>query len=394
MSSLTHILLYLLFFFVAIDTSYKLQKMGFVSNSRFWNIVLFVVILFIVLEGCRYMRGPDWIAYKYRFEYISMDEPQKGFLYYMLFLQMLGFNYVGYFMANAALFIGCIFRFIRSTFDQRISSWMFLTAVLAMFYKFESQIRQYIAIPFIFLSIYCLVSKKWFFFFVLVCVSNSIHSGSLVLLAVFSVCFVLLKKTLPYQPLLVGLIISYFINSEALADYLASHLGNVNLNYISASNHFDTYIENYDRWLGAESHIIEMEQSFFAKIMQFVFELSCILSSSFSLKYLENNKLVITNSGVQLSDVEMHVLRSFFNISSLGFILDRLFYGYEIFHRMTGQLYILWFVPVGLSLYLFSIKENINRKYFKVFIYYILLYLCLYWGKFIFLNSTAKFVWN
>jgi len=395
MSSFTHIVLYLLFFLVAFSSLRKLQKMNMMSNTYFWYAVLGVVFLFILLEGCRYMRGPDWLAYKYRFEHIDVNESQKGFLFYMLLLRALGFNYIGYFVTNAALFIGCIFLFIRNVFDYRISSYFYLLAILAMLVRFECQIRQYIAMPFIFLSIQCFISKKWIPFVAFVAVSNTIHSGSLFLLAVFCLAYTFLKFTLPYRFLLIGLFFSYFLaSSDLLTNYFSRILSGLNFDFVLASDHFSRYLENTDRWFGAGSYLETTEQSSFVKLMQFGFEASCIIGGFFSLKHLENSNNLIFKTNVLLSDVEVQVIRSFFNISCLGFILNRLFFGYEIFQRIFGQLYILWFVPVGFVFYLYYIREYINIKYLGILIFFMMVYLCLFWGKFVFFNSTAMFIWD
>ena len=82
-----------------------------------------------------------------------------------------------------------------------------------------------------------------------------------------------------------------------------------------------------------------------------------------------------------------------FNIAVVGFILCRLFHGYEIFIRMFGQMDMYWFVPIGYSFYLIK-KYNIKNKSVKLSLFALCIYLIMLWARFVLLNPEAMFFWD
>ena len=74
--------------------------------------------------------------------------------------------------------------------------------------------------------------------------------------------------------------------------------------------------------------------------------------------------------------------------------IDRVLFGYEIFHRLTGQLYVLWFGPFGYALAVFPQIRGKYRNVMQIALFTSIIYLVFYWGRWIFLNPDAKFVWN
>lgn len=390
MSQSIHIILYVILFVVVYLFSNKANK--HVTSKQFWTSATSIILLFIFIEGCRWGRGPDYLAYKYRFEHISpINEPQKGFLAYMTLLDGIGLNYVGLYMMNALIFIVGTFAFIRRTFDKEIADRMYFFAFLSMFVKAESMIRQYIAVPFVFLAISCLIRKEWKWCAVWFLLSNSIHSGTIVMFVTVVLAYFLLKRTIPYKYLLIGLFLAYYvIPGGVLTGFFTDLLQKLNLGFLLASDHLSHYIENSDRWLGADSYIEAAEQTIVTKTLQFLFESSVVILGYKALSLKEKTGYQDSNEALQ-----MQVLRTFFNVTTVGFIFERLFFGFEIFQRMTGQLVIFWFVPLGYALYVYRNNSQMRKmKWNTACVYLSAAYLVMYWGRFIFLNPTAKFIWD
>ncbi len=379
MSTIDHILLYCLFFIVLLIFSAKSNKRK--TSSNFWNSAILTILFFIIIEGCRYGRGADYLSYKYRFEHLDIFEPQKLYLAINQLLHFVGTNYIGAFMFYALIFIIGTFYFIRKSFDREEARWMYCLAIVSMLFKFETFPKQYLALPFILCSIPFMYKKnKWIVAVLLIVSGLNIHSGLTFLVLVLIASYFFIKKTLPAKYLIFLLFVVYYVLPPGfLADFFISILKSFHLGSLLASDHVTLYVDNADRWLGADSFIETTQQSFFTKTLQFLFEIAVILSTSIALRLKPNHKILFL-----------------FNITMVGFIFYRMFHGFEIFARLFGQLNIFWFVPLGYAIY---ILKNFNFSYkqkqlMKLTIGYAILYQIMLYIRFIFLNPEATYVWN
>lgn len=355
------------------------KSIYYTSNSNFWRLAIIPIIYFVIIEGCRYGRGVDYLAYKYRFDHISPEnESQKLFLLLMQTLKSIGFNYVGAFMTYALIFISCNLLFIRNTFKKDEAKWMYILMLFSMLMKSESLIRQYIALPIVFVSFSALFKKKWLYAVLLLFIAMNIHSGTIILYPFVILFYFFYKKSISTKYTIPLLIIVYYImptgtfsdiGIKILNMFDLSKLGNESLN---------NYINNSDRWLGADSFLEDTRQTSFTKTLQFIFNVSTILVSYKALKIKYNP-----------------IVNVFFNIISIGFILERSFFGYEIFQRMTGQLYIMWFIPLGYALFVYNKLSLCKEKYqMRLLLSLAIGYQILFYVRFIFLNPEAMFIWS
>lgn len=382
MSNIDHIFLYLLLFF----SLYRFQRNSrkIVKLSKYVLHAVFPILLFTIIEGCRYGRGADYFWYKYRFEYMyRFVEPQFLFGAYEHFLGLLNANYIVFFMCNSFLFITILFAFLKKMFSSKESGWMYLLAVCALLYPFETFVRQYLAYPFLLLFVAFLMNadkkKDYVIAVAMLCLTNMLHSGLLFGIPFILFFYYLLKKNISYK-VAVGLIVSaYFILSNGFfADLFARYLQNVKFfAQIMSSDATLGYIEDSGRWLSAESILTSTEQSFAAKIMQFFFETSIAIGAYWALRVKPNRKVTV-----------------FYNLFVVGCFFTRSFWGYEIFLRMFNQLYLFWFIPAGYVFYVY--KESSGKERSVLFITKIIIsiYLIIYWGRNILFSPTSTFIWN
>lgn len=377
MSSIDFILIYILLF--CIFYIFCKKSIYYTSDSDFWKLALIPILCFVIIEGCRYARGVDYLAYKYRFEHISpQDESQKIFLWLMQTLDGIGFDYVGAFMTYALIFISCNIIFIRNTFKKDEAKWMYILMLLSMLIKSESLIRQYIALPIVFVSFSALFKKKWLYAVLLLFIAMNIHSGTIILYPFVVLFYVFYKKSIsPKYTIPLLIIVYYIMPAGTFSDVGIKFLNFFNLSSFGNEG-LNNYIENSDRWLGADSFLKDAQQTPLTKTLQFIFDTSVILISYKALK-IRKNAIVTT----------------FFNIISIGFILERSFFGYEIFQRMTGQLYIMWFIPLGYALYIYNqIKHPREKTQMKLLLFLAIGYQIFYYGRFIFFSPKAMFIWS
>lgn len=172
----------------------------------------------------------------------------------------------------------------------------------------------------------------------------------------------------------------YVIPNGILVSTFTNLLSILHLDSIVASDHVMHYIEDSDRWLGEGSILKDAEQSFLTMTFQFIFEASVIYSSYKLLTKYPNQKVLFA-----------------YNIAVAGFILCRLFHGYEIFTRIMGQMDLYWFIPVGYSFYAINkekkLYKNNQKEMMKIkeTLFLLCLYQFMFWARFIFLNSNAMF---
>lgn len=376
MSSIEHIILYCFLFITFFLFSKKVYKAE--TKNEFIKLIWFPILLYALIEGSRYGRGPDFLSYKYRYEHLSfINEPQILFYYLMRLLHLFNLNYVGAYIVYALIFIVGVAYFIRKSYAKDEAQWMYLLALCSMLWRMESMIRQYIAIPFIFCAIVFMFERKKWHFIGSVLVANLIHSGTFVVIPFLIVSYFFIERTISYVYTIPLLFLMYYvIPTGIVSDVSIRGLEMFNLNSILGSDHMLHYIEDSDRWLGEGSIIEATTQTFLTKALQFLFECSILVMGYLALNIRPNQKVLFL-----------------YNIVIIGFVLSRLFFGYEIFQRMTGQLYIYWFVPAGYALFVY--KKLVPKKdIYKLSITIMILYQGLFWGRFILLNPKAIFFWN
>lgn len=374
MSPIIHIILYIYLIFVL----YVFCRKSPSISEGFWKYAFIPIISFALIEGFRYGRGVDYIPYKYRFEHIDVqEESQIVFLWLMQFLNSIDFNYIGAFIVYSFLFITGTFFFIKNTYNRDEAKWMYFFAFLALTMRAENMIRQFIAQPFIFASIPFIFKKKWIPALLLILVAINIHTGVLVQVPLIICSYFFVKRTFNWKIWVITLFVAYYIVPNGiLVTFFTNLLSILHLDNLLISESLMHYIENSDRWLGEDSIIEAAEQSFLTMTLQFIFESSVIYSSYKLLIKYPNQKVLFA-----------------FNIAVVGFILCRLFHGYEIFIRMFGQMDMYWFVPIGYSFYLIK-KYNIKNKSVKLSLFALCIYLIMLWARFVLLNPEAMFFWD
>lgn len=79
-------------------------------------------------------------------------------------------------------------------------------------------------------------------------------------------------------------------------------------------------------------------------------------------------------------------------------ILYRLFFYFEILKRVANPLEMLYFIPLGYGLSVVLKNKKILTKHEVTLSYVcimsVVVYLTLYWGRFILMSPKCRFVWN
>ncbi len=380
MSNLDHILLYLIVFCSFIVFTIKINKEGY-SRKRVIKLFVIPALIYALVEALRYNRGVDYLHYEQIYKWGYTEGTQFLFDLLNKLLNFIGLDFSGaLFVYEIILLTGICW--IISSYSVEIGKWMYFLAILAMLNLHENLIRQYVALPLIFCSIYYMFQQKWLIMFLFIACANFIHSGTIFVCPFVLLFYYTVKKIIPWYIAVGMLFLTYFILNIDVSSFFLALLQKLNLGAFIYSEHLMHYIEDSDRWLGKDSVLANAQQTFVTEFMQFLFESGIIISTYIALKVQKERKILC-----------------FYNIIVLAFVLCRLVHGYEILARIFNQLYIFWFIPLGYALYILNNKRSdlknaglLNTMRFNVFI--AIGYLALYWGRFIFLNPKAVFIWN
>lgn len=373
MSSLDHILLFTLLFLIFFLITRINQN---VINKHFWKIVLFPILLYSLILGCRYGWGNDYIAYKSRMLHPNFNRSEDlGFEYLNTLINYIGINYVGGFIIYSLLYIIGAYMMIKDFRENKYMLSFFLPATLL---QSTFTIRQSVGHSFVFIAIHFFHKKNWIMFIIMTLIAYSIHPASILILILYIPFYFFLHK--PFKVIYIIPIYSAVSLSTEILSIQASDFLSTYLPLLSLDNKFDNYLQN-DRWYSENAITEEWEQGPLTLTLSMLFNIGIIIITYISLKYRPKKSII-----------------TFYNVFAIGIIFQRIFWYFEIFRRISETFVLLYFVPLGYAVWIYK-NNSISftkkeRLICKISIMAILLYLVLYYGRFILQSPEYKFVWE
>lgn len=387
MSNFDHIFLYCLMFLLAIiyDKIYRRNRWiakcgGYVEGKNLTVIGLLLAVVFIFTEGYRYARGVDMLG-NYGPFYLHCMQPASTlsndglFLwltraFHEIDLTLYQFPFGSIFVFYALIFWLCFWAFYQ---DYKKESVLFLVlGILATNYLTEWTIRQGVSFSFVFLGLHFLEKKnfKW----VLICaiVAFLIHKGNALAIILLGVSWLFLnKKPLPWK-----IVVPIFIVLEYTSQQF--HISEFIQNLIMASGlqtgeHFEGYMNA--EYTDYEAEVAAEWQRGFATQLITVAFYSAVMIIGSMLHEKKNNHVYIFNAFV------------------IGIMIFEPFRLAGTLTRMFMPLAALWFVPLAIAIYYRKhfIKE---RRLMSACFIVTLAYIVMYYGRYVFLNPEAKYVWD
>ncbi|MFD0750799.1 EpsG family protein [Mucilaginibacter calamicampi] len=385
MSSAEHIILYIFLFILFI--AWGKRNYNFNSNIQYWKLALIPILAYILIIGSRYGWGPDYLSYKDRFEHaFSYQEDQQGFKFLNQGMNSIGLNYIGAYIIYSLIFVTCAFMFIRSFGAE--AKYMYAFFLPATLILTTSAIRQGIALSFVLLAWYYFDKRKWILFGLSILIGASIHTTILLTTAMIGMFYFSRKWLINWKVSIPLYLFFTFVFDVSKIGVLSRYIST-----LSVESHFQSYIENADTWFGKEAASDIYEQSIDALILSALFHVSIIYSGYITLKYRLNERLIWI-----------------YNVTVFGLIFDRAVFYFEILRRIAEPLMMFYFVVLGyVTLMYFNrnvikqvalfngssvAKTNRTMYFFNMSIFTIMIYLLLFWGRFIFLSPDHLFFWN
>lgn len=379
MSNIDHIILFLfLFLFIPLWGKYNCHKVG----NKFWFSAIFPILLTSIIIGCRYW-GADYLWYKYQFEHLDnivvIEEQSSQPVFFGLnhLINWLGFNYVGAYIIYSLIYFVGAFNLLKNYGQE--SKYMYWFLIFAYIGFGTGIIRQSISIGIVMFSIPFLDQKKYIKFGLSAICACMIHSSTILLIAIFILFQKFFTVTIkPIYTILFYLTIT-FIYNPANMGFITDTVQM--FSFINPK--FQGYIDNSDRWFSADAAQEIYTQSPIALLLDSLFVISIFYLSYLALEIKKNKQIAYM-----------------YNIVVLGYILLRMFFNFELLRRIATPMTMFYPIPLGYALYIFLslLKENKvtvkTKRKFYVSLFLIILFLTLYWGRFLVLSPEYQFVWN
>lgn len=367
-------LLYLISFSLLL---YKPERI----QAKFWGSVWLFVAAYSIIVGCRYGWGHDYLSYKDFYNHVYFEEGRDYGYYLLNYVEnALGISFEGHILLCAFFYIISSYYLVKKT--GVANAWMLVLfmPVTIMFSTYA--IRQFLAISFLYLFIgYFLFDEKKksvlkiVVSIILIGLAYSIHAASIIFILPF-LLFIIYKnvKALNYIVVIVSYIIVIFFTRQ-FSEFLNNWMSE-NIQIISLDNHFQSYIEQSDKWFGEDA---ENEETFgYGGIYQYFSYLS-----NLAIIYLSGRTLSVQNN----KNVSM-----VYNVFAIAIIIREIFFEQEIMRRIIDPYVIMAYVPLGYGIY------N-TMRFERKFIYILALAFALlgiYYPQYKFLInfSLADFMWN
>lgn len=386
MSGLDHILLYSIMLFLAYlyDTLSKGNRKFPQYNRN--NISFFILLLlgavFIITEGLRYGRGVDQCGNYGPFYLHCMNAKawfqdfETAFVWINQAVYQIDpfrnvWKFGSIFIVYAIIFFVCLYTYYK---DKKKKTTLFLAmAILATNYITEWTIRQGVSFSFILLELHYLEHNKWKWMLGAMFIAFSIHHGNILAIVLPIVFYYFMNdKVIPWKitvPLFI--VLEYTMQVSVFQNFIQMVSGYLDLS--SLGGNFGGYMQ--DNALTREAEAAEdWTRDSLTQLLTVVFYSSLLLLGA------EVSKLKIKTTYM-------------YNAFVIGIMIYEPFRLAGSITRMFNVLSCLWFVPLAYAL--FNYKQlNRSCKFVKWAFAGVAVYIISYYGRYIFLNTEANYVWN
>lgn len=385
-SGVDHILLYCTILLLAYiyDRQCRATNNIHYSSNKDTSVVTLLLLgtIFVITEGLRYGRGGDQVGNYGPFYLHCMNTKVWGQEMETLFVwinqavywidpfrDILPFGII--FIVYALLFFISLYIYYKD--KKKETNFFLVLAIIATNYITEWTIRQGVSFSFILLGLHYLEKGKFKWMAGVMFIAFSIHHGNIVAIALLIAFYYFLNnKVLPWKitvPLFVVLEYTMQVSLFHGIMYTISSYAD----FTAWGGHFSIYMQ--DNML--EREVEDSETLARGPFTQFITVLfySLVLIIGAETCRIKNKITYIYNAFV----VGIMILEPF----RLAGSIPRIFYGLSC----------LWFVPISYAFYNFKLINN-NNRFFKWAFGGIVCYLLSYYGRYIFFNAEANYIWN
>ena len=321
------------------------------SNTKtLLNFLLVIVGIFLCMG---YMTGSDWRQYELIYETITLSNfhiDVKGYEYLYPILQLvfksLGFTFWQFFIIIKLI---CYFVTIKTLkkYSQNNYTWGLLVfyAVFALDAYIDNPMRNLIASVIFLFSLKYLLSNKLVKYVIMLIIASSFHMSALLLIPIYFIRKIKLKKTAIIISLTVLFLIA-IVGQSSFRDFLVQFIWG-NSNFIS-----DRFVSSY------------LHESFYEDNKSVISGGFIIHSIMFILIFLKNEEIQKQKYGILI-----------FNLTFIYMIVYIISFSIWIFFRMR----LFFFIPFCISIsYIPVLMKKWHSKLFSISIIIIMSFFTMY----------------
>lgn len=385
MSSFDHVILYCIMLLLACiyDKQYRIA-----SNFKFRNdtnstsiIIILLGLFFVITEGLRYGRGVDQIG-NYGPFYLHCMNPESWFQEFETMFVWINqavyyidpfrdsFVYGSIFIVYALIFFICLYIYYR---DKRSETKLFIfLAILATNYITEWTIRQGVSFSFILLGFHFLEHQKWKSMLCAMLLGFSIHHGNILAICLPIAFYFILKKPLPWKitvPLFI--VMEYTMQISFFQNFILMMSSYLDLTALGGN--FSHYMQ--EDMLSHEAEAAEdWARGTMTQLITVVFYSSILHIGAEACKQCPKITYI-------------------YNAFVIGIMIYEPFRLAGSITRMFNVLSCIWFIPLSYAIFNYSnIKKD--SKIIKWSFIGFVVYLVSFYGRYIFFNPEANYIWN
>ena len=212
---------------------------NYIKDLRIKKIISIIsLVILCLISGTRYnIGGSDYFWYKNLYQKVPTNNIfeqllsfsnstgiEKGFVFYMSVVKILGFNFYGFTLINSIIFYSLFYKALKH-YNYNINFILVVFLYKMFFYNTFISIRQPIAIIIFWLALPFLKEKKYIKYFLMCFVAFLFHRSSIVLFFIPFITHFKISKNSFLLLLIIGLLSFVVVKLDLLN--IKSFIGNV-----------------------------------------------------------------------------------------------------------------------------------------------------------------------
>lgn len=345
---LDYILIYLL---GACFTFHFAKKLSIeANNKKWWKYAITFACIFAVIEGCRYLRGTDYLNYGLYYKYdVAGNKSEFIYNFIQAIFHKLKIPFYGTLIFNAFVWIVCLL--FGNKDNKKILLFLLPITLVFSWQSTECYIRQCLAFSFIFPFLSYLLRNNYIYALIFALIAFFIHNVSIVFIFILLSIYCIKRHLVDVRLYIIFYLLAAFILK---VEFLSIIQRITSFIPFVSDTVLGRYIDKGAQWFSIEAAEEHYSRSFISKSIVGIFDVLVMYLCYIHQKKNKSENIVffynlfcITNIFLQLC-FNFQVLRRIFimfyisNAYLIGYImLTRPIWKYESYARLYIKLYVI-----------------------------------------------------
>ncbi len=362
-----YVLIYLL---GAWYTLYFARKIGNApNNKKWWKYATVYALFFSIIEGCRYLRGTDYLNYGLYYKYsIEGNATELIYNFFQAIFHKLQIPFYGVLFFYALCWIVCLLLWCKG--NRKLSlAYLLPVSLVFSWQSFECFVRQSFAFSFVFMFLSYLLAGKYKHALLFAFIAVFIHNASALFILIILGIYTMRNRLLDVRIYIVVYLLAVFLlNMQFLPiiQKVTSYIPFI------GDSFFGRYLTQANNWFSSDAAKDSYSRGFVSNVIVAIFDISVMY-----LCYVHQRK-------DNAKDVTFY-----YNLFCITNIFLQLSFNFEIIRRIFIMFYMFSAYLVAYIMSTKAIRKNESylRLYIKVFV-------MVYFVKTILLASNQLLIWD